>query len=123
MKKRIPQKPSRKPLAIAVLVLLALNIGAAALARAIEAPLVSVKRVSLAAQVGADWRRPTNQDLGTQTKPAVKLVGSYSLYGPPNGKAGGSVAIVTPFKIDLNRDHQFEGGVYLSVIWWSGLDQ
>ena len=89
---------------------------------AIDAPLVSPKRLSMAAQVGADWRRPTNEFDGVQTKPAIKLVSSYSLYGPPNGKIGGSVALVAPVKLDLNRDHQLEAGVYLSVIFWSGLD-
>ena len=122
MKKRIPQKPSRKPLAIAVLVLLALNIGAAALVKAEDAPILSLKRMAIAGQIGTDWRRDTNAATGFESKPAAKLVPIYRLYGPESGLARGSVALSFPVKWSFTTNHELEFGAYLSIILLDGAD-
>ena len=90
-------------------------------AQAEDVSLVSPRRLSVAAQAGVDWLRATNTFDGVQTKPAVKLVPSYNLFGKP-GKSTGSVALNFPAKLTLNADHRFEMGAYISIVVWSGKD-
>jgi hypothetical protein len=122
MKKRIPQKSSRKPLAIAVLVLLALNIGAAALVKADDAPLISSKRLSISGQVGVDWERPTNIGDTSERFPAARLVTVYRLWGFRPGQERLSTALVMPIQLGMNSDHPLRGGVFFSVCLYSGAD-
>lgn len=105
----------------AILTLLALAAFAGS-AAAIDAPIISGKRLSIAAQVGVDWLRATNAYDGVQTKPAVKLVPSYSVFGPANGNFAGSVSFSFPAKLTLNADHRYEQGAYISIGLWSGTD-
>ena len=91
-------------------------------ARAEDAPILSPKRLAIAAQVGTDWRRSTNGDTGFESKPAAKLVPIYRLYGPESGLARGSVALSFPVKWSFTTDHELEIGTYLSIILWDGAD-
>lgn len=108
---------------------LILALAFAAQAHADDPKLFSPRRFSLAAQVGVDYWRQTNSDNGVQTKPAIKLVPSYALWGhpvdPATGKRhqGGTIGLNFPIKYGLNGDHPVEFGVYGTIIVWSGADQ
>lgn len=115
--------------AIVFLALSAVAFVLAASVRADDAPLLSLRRLSVAGQVGVDYQRPTDQFKAINTTPSLKLVPSYSLWGPAPDKAtgkahfGGAVALSFPVKMGVNSTHQLEFGAYLSVILWSGQDQ
>ena len=107
---------------LVLLALLSAWLALPAMAQAADVSLFSPRRFSLAAQVGVDYWRQTNEDNGTQTKPAVKLVPSYMLWSKPD-HVGGSIALNAPVKYGLTGDHPAEFGVYLSICVWSGNDQ
>ncbi len=124
MKKQTPKKSggARKPCAIAILALLALNIGAAALSHAADAPILSTQRIAIAAQVGTDWRRGTGFDTGFESRPGVKLVPIYRLYGPESGFSRGSIALSFPVQLSFTQDRELQFGTYLSIVLWDGAD-
>lgn len=121
MKKPAP-KQSRKKLALAILALVALNIGAAAISHAEDAPLISSKRLSISAQVGVDWERPLNVGETSERYPAVKLVPVYRLWGFRPGQERLSTALVMPIQIGMNSGNALRGGIFFSVCLYSGAD-
>lgn len=124
MKSKKPRTYS-KPRKLAALAVLAILMATclAAISHAADAPIVSVQRIAIAAQVGAQWQRDTNLDGGFESKPAVRLIGSYRLYGPESGLARGSVALVAPAELSLTSEHQARFGLFLSIILFDGLDK
>jgi len=122
MKKK-PQKSggARKPCAIAILAVLAVTV-LGSLAHAADTPILSTQRIAIAAQVGTDWRRGTDTDTGFESRPSVKLVPIYRLYGPESGFARGSVALSFPVQWSFTRDHELQFGTYLSIVLWDGMD-
>jgi len=89
---------------------------------AADAPILSTQRIAIAAQVGTDWRRGTDTDTGFESRPSVKLVPIYRLYGPESGMARGSIALSFPVQWSFTRDHELQFGTYLSIVLFDGLD-
>lgn len=112
----------RPCIALAMLAALALTLGLSAAAHAEEVPIVSMKRLAIGAQVGAQWRRDTATDTGFESKPAVKLVPTYRLHGPASGMAKGSLALSFPAELSLTSEHQVSFGIFLSIVLFDGSD-
>lgn len=125
----MPKKPVRKyhpRLAWSVVGALAAVVLFSSLSHAADVSVFSVKRLSIAAQAGLEWERPTNVDQSTSRIPSFRLVPVWRLWGPVKDGVeheGGSFALVAPLSIGLDSDHPFRGGVFVSCILWSGADQ
>lgn len=104
----------------AALAVLALSF--AAQVHAADVPIVSMKRLGIAAQIGAQWQRETSANTGFESKPSIKLVPAYRLYGPESGLAKGSIALVFPVEATFTTEHAVRFGIYLSCILWDGSD-
>lgn len=129
MAKKMPKKGKGGRGCIAVLAIMAawvLSCACYDVAHAEDAPVFSARRLSIAAQAGLEWERPTNVDQSTERIPSVRLVPVWRLWGPVKDGVeheGGSFAIVAPLSIGLDSNHPFRGGVFVSCILWSGADQ
>ena len=86
-----------------------------------EYSLLSLKRLSVAAQAGLEYRQLSTGLTGVAPLTVVKIVPAYALFGRP-GKSGGSVAITLPYRATIEENSQKDFGIFLSVVLWSGAD-
>ena len=83
--------------------------------------LLSLKRLSVAGQMGYRWEGLSTGLTGVSPIPYVRIAPAYALFGTP-GKSTGSVAIVFPFAIGLDAENRKDFGVALSWMFFDGSD-
>lgn len=84
--------------------------------------LLSLQRVSIAAQIGYRWEGLTNGLNGVDPVPVLRFSPAYALFGHP-GKSQGSVALTFPVAIGLDTENRVDFGLYLSVMLFDGSDK
>jgi len=83
--------------------------------------IVSIKRLSLAGQIGYRYEGLANGLAGVAPIPYVRLAPAYALFGTP-GKSTGSVSIVFPIEIGLDSANRTDFHFGLSVMIFDGSD-